>query len=84
LTPTLDPEGHTISGLYWGGSGAILFLNINLATNPGSIYVYSLAIGATTLLGSAANYSYVSGVGTWSWGYAGFTDGDTYTAVLTL
>lgn len=87
LSPTTDPEGNTVTAIAWGGAaGATLALDIAIATNPGSDYVFSLAITpGNTVLGSAAGYSYSSGVASWTWGdYVGFTNGDTYTCVLTL
>ena len=86
LSPTTDPEGNTISGIVFAASAGTLTLQINVATNPGSIYVQTLTIApGQTYIGPAATYSYGSGVATWEWASTAlYADGDTYTVTLGL
>lgn len=83
---TIGVPAMTVAGFFDNDSFGDGIVQISgFSSNPGATYLYSATANGTTLLESAASFSYLSGVGTWSWTTQfGFAGGTSYPVRISL
>lgn len=83
LSPTSDPQGHTIADLFYTVSSGLLQLDFSgFTSDPGVNYFTRLQISSSIY--TPSSYSYSGGTATWKWSTTDqFASGNSYTITIT-